>query len=350
MTTNRVPSKSVPYDSRKQAAISRSQSKGLLHAPLLDFGEFRLDISNAGLYRAGSLIALTPKAFAVLSHLAESRGRLVSKDELLDRAWAGRVVGDAALQVCIGEIRKALCDDRRNPKYIETVQKRGYRFIADVTQPDEPVGRTPAQPADVSLPQLVGRDDALARLEQHLDGVLRSQRRVVFIHGEPGIGKTTVAKVFLERASERYGFLTASGQCIDHQGTPEAYLPVLDALGRLCRTPEGDRVIALLHREAPMWLTQMPALLSEAERERLQLQLVGSSQERMLREMVEALEALASDTPLVLLLEDLQWSDHATLDLFAYLARRSEPARLLVLGTYRPADVSVVGHPLKELR
>ncbi len=159
MTTNRGASTPVSHDNLKEAAIPQSQSKGFLQVPLLDFGEFRLDIPNAGLYRAGSPVALTPKAFTVLSQLAESHGRLVSKDELLDRAWAGRVVGDAALQVCIGQIRKALCDDRRNPRYIETVPKRGYRFIAEVNHPDEKVGNRLHSLAEISPPLLVGRDD-----------------------------------------------------------------------------------------------------------------------------------------------------------------------------------------------
>ena len=65
----------------------------------------------------------------------------------------------------------------------------------------------------------------------------------------------------------------------------------------------------------------------------------GATRERMLRELVEALDALTRESPLVLLLEDLHWSDSATVDLLAMLARRREPARLLVIGTYRPADV-----------
>src|SRR5262249_6795991 len=68
-----------------------------------------------------------------------------------------------------------------------------------------------------------------------------------------------------------------------------------------------------------------------------------------LREMSEALEALTTDTALVLVLEDLHWSDHSTLDLLGMLARREETARLLVLGSYRPVDVIVTGHPLQSL-
>src|SRR5262249_49533665 len=74
------------------------------------------------------------------------------------------------------------------------------------------------------------------------------------------------------------------------------------------------------------------------------------TRERMLRELAEALEALTTVTPIVLVLEDLHWSDYSTLDLLALLAQRRGPARLVLLGTYRPADVIVSGHPLKALK
>ncbi len=118
-------------------------------------------------------------------------------------------------------------------------------------------------------------------------------------------------------------------------------MPVLEALGRLGRHDQGNRVLAILARHAPTWLVQMPSLVSAADRDRLQRDILGSTRERMLREMAEALEALTAEIPLVLVLEDLHWSDYSTLDLIASLARRREPARLLLLGTFRPVDVIV---------
>ena len=89
--------------------------------------------------------------------------------------------------------------------------------------------------------------------------------------------------------------------------------------------------------------------MEEAEREALSRQLFGSTQERMARELAGALEALTAERPLVLWLEDLHWSDFSTVDALALLARRREPARLLVVGTYRPAEVIANGHPLRGL-
>ncbi|MGH7960987.1 MAG: ATP-binding protein, partial [Candidatus Binatia bacterium] len=140
------------------------------------------------------------------------------------------------------------------------------------------------------------------------------------------------------------------GQCIEHYGAGEAYLPLLDALGRLGREPEGAPLLPLLRQYAPTWLVQMPALLSPAEREVLQREVIGATKERMLRELAEALEALTVARGLMLALEDLQWSDVSTLDFLAFVARRREAARLLIVSTYRPVDVVVSGHPLRGIK
>lgn len=121
------------------------------------------------------------------------------------------------------------------------------------------------------------------------------------------------------------------------------------ALVRLARGPRGDGVVTLLRRHAPTWLAEMPGLVPAGELPALQARSAGATRERMLREMAEALEALAAEQPLVLVLEDLHWSDPSTLDLVGAVARRREPARLLLIGTYRPVDAISRGHPLRAL-
>jgi hypothetical protein len=96
-------------------------------------------------------------------------------------------------------------------------------------------------------------------------------------------------------------------------------------------------------------MVQMPWLVTGAELEALRRRVTGATQERILREMAEALAVVAAERPLILVLEDLHWSDYAPLDLIAWLARQQEPARLLVLGTYRPADVRMQGHALQAV-
>ena len=129
----------------------------------------------------------------------------------------------------------------------------------------------------------------------------------------------------------------------------EAYQPVLEALELLCRAPQGARLVALLRQHAPTWLVQLPWLLTEADRARSQHELHGATRERMLRECAELVDALTAETPLLLVLEDLHWSDYATLDLLAALARRHTPARLLIVGTYRPGEALAQDHPLQAV-
>jgi predicted ATPase len=106
----------------------------------------------------------------------------------------------------------------------------------------------------------------------------------------------------------------------------------------------------MLKQHAPTWLVQMPALLSAEELEGLQRKTTGATRERMLRELAEALEVITAERPLVLVLEDLHWVDVSTLDWLAFVARRREPACLLVIGTYRPEDVLARGHPLRAVK
>ena len=116
----------------------------------------------------------------------------------------------------------------------------------------------------------------------------------------------------------------ARGQCIEHYGAGEAYLPVLEALGGCVEKQNGNEIIALLRQHAPSWLVQMPSLLSTEQLEELQRRTAGVTRERMLRELAEALEVITAERPLVLVLEDLHWSDVSTLDLLSMLARRQE--------------------------
>jgi DNA-binding winged helix-turn-helix (wHTH) protein len=322
------------------------------------FASFRLDPGNACVWHGTEMLPLTPKAFTVLQCLVAHAGQLVTKEVLLAAVWPGMAVSEGVLKVCLSEIRKALGDTVRTPRFIATVHRRGYRFIAPVTEaePAEAQGiartlqRLPGAAPSQVTPRLVGRRAALAQLHSSLAKTLQGQRQVVFVTGEIGMGKTALVEAFVAEITAEMPLLVMQGQCVEHYGSGEAYLPVLEALGRLCGATRSERLLALLYQWAPMWLAQMPWLLAPADRSTLQREVVGATQERMLREMAEALEVLTADTPLVLVLEDLHWSDYATLDLLALLARRREPARLMVLGTYRPVDVMVRGHPLQSVQ
>ncbi len=352
------------------------------------FSPFRLDVANEQLWRDECLIALRPKTFAVLRYLVEHPGRLVTKEELLRAVWGETLVSEDGLRDYLREIRQALRDDPTAPRFVETVQGRGYRFIAPLSTPprsslassvprlaSESQNRTfprvqtlDPRPHTLDVP-LVGRDADLARLQGWLEKALNGERQLVFVTGEPGIGKTALLETLvsrvqrLESEEQRHmgtdqtldprpqtldsGVWLGWGQCIEQHGAGEAFLPILDAVGKLCRGPEGERIIDVLRRHAPMWLVQLPAFIEGEELEALQHKVQGASRERMLREIAEALEVLTVEQPLILVLEDLHWSDVSTLDLLAFVARRKEPACLLVIGTYRPVEMLGDGHPLK---
>jgi DNA-binding winged helix-turn-helix (wHTH) protein len=98
----------------------------------LTFGRYRLE-PRIGLMCGDREVHLTPKALALLSFIADRRGEVIAKEDLFGALWPDVVVGDAALVTCIQEVRKALGDDARRPRYIETVHRRGYRFVAKIT-------------------------------------------------------------------------------------------------------------------------------------------------------------------------------------------------------------------------
>ena len=195
--------------------------------------------------------------------------------------------------------------------------------------------------------QVVGRAAEVTYLEQCLARAQGGERQIVFVTGEPGIGKTTLVETFLAQLETRAELWIGHGQCVEQYGAGEAYLPVLEAVGRLCQAPDGAHLIAVLRQYAPTWLVQLPFLVTQAEIEALHRQLQNATRERMLREAAQALTGLPPDKVLVLILEDLHWSDHSTLELIAYLAHRREAVPLLLIGTYRPAEVLASGHPLK---
>ncbi|MEW6208099.1 MAG: AAA family ATPase [Acidobacteriota bacterium] len=328
------------------------------HERRIIFDPFCLDLTNERLWRDQQAIKLRPKAFAVLNYLLGRPGRLVTKEELLNAVWPETFVGEAVLKVAIRQIREALGDDPKSPRFIETAHRRGYRFIGQIADSKQmPTGDQKIRSnnaASLSSPsaggpslRVVGRDEALSRMRGWLERMLGGERQIVFVTGEAGIGKTALVDTFA-RSIASHRIRIRRGQCLEHYGTSEAYLPVLEAIGRLCR--EERQLVDVLRAHAPMWLLQMPSLVSASDRELLGREVLGATRERMLREMGEALEALTEEVPLVLILEDLHWSDYSTLDLISYLARQRQPAHLMLIGTYRTAELIVSGHPLKAVK
>jgi DNA-binding winged helix-turn-helix (wHTH) protein/predicted ATPase len=315
---------------------------------MIRFGPYQLDRAQ-GLRRGKQEVRVTPKSLSVLWVLAERAGQVVSKEEVFRVVWPDTAVSDSALTTCIQELRQALRDDARQPKFIETLHRRGYRFLAKTSSlPND--GSQPAVPLSVHTDgPVVGREPVLGQMLDACALAERGLRQVLFVTGEPGIGKTAVVQAFLSRVAARGGVRATWGQCVQHYGVGEPYQPLLEALMRLCRRPGGDRLVRELERYSPTWLAQLPALLTPERRASLQRTVVGTTQERMLRELTDAFEVMTAQLPLVLWLEDLHWSDMSTLDWVAAFAQRPEPARLLLIGTFWPPAIIGTEHPLAAL-
>lgn len=332
------------------------------------FGSFCLDPVRGSLLRDGQPILMPPKAFMVLHHLLRHPEKLITKDELLQTVWPRVCVGDGVLKVCIGGIRRVLGDPSKQPRFIETVHSRGYRFIGNITHLPHstdaaqatvsngrvrlahfgnlsPAGNMGLQ--DYSAAPALGRAKELERLDACLARAFQGVPQVVLIKGEAGIGKTTLIESFLKRATATATAFVAQGRCFEHCIDTETYFSVIEALHSLCRGPKGDRAQELLSQWAPTWAIQLPTVVDSYKH--VPSELNGTVRQRMPREFAAYVEALTAEQPLVLVLEDLHWSDYATVDLISYLTHRRSSAPFIIIGSYRCYELLKKTHPLKAL-
>ena len=215
---------------------------------------------------AGSLVAGRPgdPLAAAVPGGARLSGRACGPPGDESRGAAARVGGthvtDSVLRVCVQEIRAALGDAAAAPQYLETVGRQGYRFL---------VGETGRGPPGCGGP-LVGRQATSTALEGWFQRAVHGTRQLVFVSGEAGVGKTTVVEMFLTR-------LAAGRERVDGAGSVRRALWGGGTVPALLRSAWGGwaagragRILAVLRRYAPLWLVQLPGLVSEAELERLQ--------------------------------------------------------------------------------
>lgn len=301
---------------------------------MLSFPPFRLDLDAERLWRHDEELRIRRKPFAILRYLVQHPQRLVTHGEIVDAVWGKVAMSESLLRTHIRDLRLVLGEG-----VVETVAGRGYRFIAEVK--NLAFEDSPAAPPE-QRSSIVGRGAELELLDRAFGAARHRGRGVVLIAGEAGVGKTMLVDAFLERARTRGPLLVGRGACVEQYGNAEVYLPVLDALGSLCRGRGGERVIEVLERHAPSWLAQLHAF---ARPERLETSALPG---RTMRELAEALEALSNDAPVILVLEDLHWTDPSTAELLAFLGARREPARILVVATYRATDLTR-GHPLARV-
>lgn len=313
------------------------------------FGSFQFASRTGQLWRDGREVKLTPRAAAVLQRLVERAQEVVTKQDLFERVWGGMAVTDDALTSCVRELRGALGDDARRPRYIETRHRRGFRLMIPAAPVADQSSAALVPEAIAAEPvRLVGRVAELKELARCFDQARAGRRQVVFVTGQPGIGKSSLVDAFLEKTRSAHAVRIAHGQCLDHHGVGEPYLPLIEALTRVALAQDGASVKAILSAQAPSWLAQMPSLWTGADRAALEGR-GRVTRERMIRELTMAVEAIASDVPLLIKLEDIHWSDASTLDWLAHIARRPEPARLMVLATFRTPDAAAAKAGLESL-
>ena len=354
------------------------------------FQPYSLNPAVGVLYRDGSPVPLEPRAVKVLTYLIRSRGRVVPKEELLDQVWADVFTTDAVLKQAVSQVRRALGDSADAPRYIRTFHARGYQFIAPVTVRTEEAeadvapaeaprvvdaagdgangaGRARAEAranggaarasAGPNYDLLVGREKELSQLRAEYGRVLAGSGQPVVVKGEPGIGKTQLARHFGRWArSEGASFIYA--RFFDYEGSRlapyETFIDLLSAALSADRRAEAGVTRAHSARElreavAARCGEQLPDELLGAEETSAPLDRVGSGDHfRIVAPLGRAFLRLSRERPLVMVLDDLQWADEVSLDCLGYLmrVRASEPLLLIILA--RAEEASDVRHKLGQ--
>ena len=339
---------------------------------LLDFGLARelpsdvtRDLVSGGELTRPGIILGTPGYMSpeqVLGRDVDARTDLFAVANLLYEALTGRrpFPGESAVQIlsavlheeppALGDspslaaldppIRRALSKppDRR----FSSAREMAEALLAAAAAGDP--GRAPP-----SREAFVGRQSELAELDERLAAATAGSGSVVFVTGERGAGKSMLVSEFLRRVSSRGAKVSlAAGRCVESQGPGEPYLPFHDGIGRLLMSPARETASEMLRTYAPticlfFGTGLVPDPDGTARREAL-----GATRERFLREAGDFMEAASRPFPIILLLEDLQWADAASADLVLHLGRRVARQRMLIIGTYRRADVDAANAPMRR--
>jgi DNA-binding winged helix-turn-helix (wHTH) protein len=315
---------------------------------IVRFAEFELDESLYTLRRDGAAVEVQPKVLDLLLYLIQNRDRVVSKDELLDQVWSGVTVNEEALSRAVHAARTALGDDGERQRIIQTVRRRGFRFVADVEERGEsapgPSVRAPADPLQSEGVPFIGREPIMAQLEAALDDAWSGHGRLVLIGGESGIGKTRLAAEFSCAAAAR-GARVIAGWCYEGEGAPPFWPWV-----QILRSAVQERSAAALRDHCGAGAVDI-AQIVPALRERLPdlpeppLLQAEQARFRLFDSITSYFKNAAASEPHLLVLDDLHWADRASLLLIEFLANELRSSRLVVLGSYRVDEVHAE-HPL----
>ena len=323
-------------------------SSSSFHKSVLRFGAFEFAPQSGILYKNGRSVALQPQPSKVLSMLISRAGELITREEIQLHVWGKDTFVDFEhnINFAVRQIRAALRDDAEKPRFIETLPRRGYRFIASVKE---------AAPSSLGvlagsyfLPakgHSVGREKERAELANAFESAVGGHGALLCVAGEPGIGKTTLVQSFLsDLEASGKSFNLAIGRCSQRLAGEEAYLPFLEALESLVRNDGG--VGRKLRELAPSWYAQLfPLSESSPSDAALQAYARATTQERIKRELAAFLFEVTRQRPLILFFDDVHWTDPSTVDLLSHLATKFEGTKILVIVTYRPSELLLLKHP-----
>src|SRR3954470_3208285 len=199
---------------------------------------------------------------------------------------------------------------------------------------------------------VVGRDLEMDALLHEFERADRGKGRLVALSAEAGVGKTTILDAFVRLLEDRGEVARVGrGRCSERLAGAEAYLPVLEVLDSLQRSEQHGSLSRLLRAVAPSWYVQItPLAENDSSAARLAADVAIGSQERLKREISALLEEVTRMHPVVLCFDDVHWADPSTTDLIAYLARRIDAMRLLIIATCRPSELAQSRHSFLPLK
>lgn len=320
---------------------------------IIRFGGFELDVKAGELRRRGRAVRLQDKPLQLLMLLlSKPTSELVTREEIQEQIWGSSRFLDFedSLNQAVRKLREALRDSASSPHFLETIPRRGYRFLMPIDEKlpgaSSPADGTPVQMLSATAPEgfTVGRRLEISKLKAALQAAKEHGGRLFCISGEPGIGKTTLVETFVAALMPGPACAVARGRCSERLSGAEAYLPILEGLESLMRSPRAEVARNIVLEVAPSWYVQMAGCKS------MPADAAAASQERKKREFVSLLESLTREQPLIFFIDDMHWADVSTVDLLSYAIPHSRSLPVLLLATYRPSDMILANHPFVEAK
>jgi len=307
---------------------------------LFQFEDFVLDRGAYELRRRGVVVPLQRIPLELLCLLVERHGQLVTREEILERVWGKGVFVDSetSINTAVRKLRRALRDDPEAPRFVGTVPARGYRFVAKIHAPKiVKAERSRSRPPG----QMVGRERELASLLSGLEDAASGRGRLFLISGEPGVGKTRLADEGAAAANAKRMALLV-GHCSEHDEAV-AYLPFVEILENFVdRASNPDSLRSVLAEQGPELARLLPKLRNILPDLSPPLDLPPAQARRHLFNCFFDFAArIASERPTLMILEDLHWADDSTLSLLDHLTQRLSDLPLMVIGTYRDAELDL---------